>query len=151
MIQTLNKKFKLDIGFSDHSIDLKSGAFAVMLGAKIIEKHITLNKNLFGPDHKASLTPNELKIYVDNIRDAESSLGDGLKKVEKIEKKTKKNMQKSLITNKNLKKGVKIKYSQISSMRPATGINPLFIDYVVSRKIKKNKKEGDILFWNDLK
>ena len=68
VIQTLNKKFKLDIGFSDHSIDLKSGAFAVMLGAKIIEKHITLNKNLFGPDHKASLTPNELKIYVDNIR-----------------------------------------------------------------------------------
>ena len=149
VIKNLKYKFKIKVGFSDHSLSLTSGAFAVILGAQIVEKHITLNKNFFGPDHKASLLPKELKSYINNIRDAENCLGDGIKKVESIEKKTKKSMQKSLITIKNLKKGEKITYNKLSSMRPATGISPLYIDKIINKKINKQKKSGNIIYWKD--
>ena len=86
-IATLKKKFKIKVGFSDHSLSTTAGAYAAALGAKIVEKHITLNRNYFGPDHKASLTPSEFIKYVKNIRDVEKSFGNGIKKVERIEKK----------------------------------------------------------------
>ncbi len=150
VIKSLEKKFKISVGFSDHSLSTTSGAYAVAMGAKIIEKHITLNRKSFGPDHRASLIPAELKTYIKNIRDVEKSFGDGIKKVEKIEAKTKQKMQKSLIVNKNLNAGKKISYKDISSMRPSNGISPLSIDKIVNKKLKVDKKEGEMIYWKDI-
>ena len=150
VIKNLENKFKIKIGFSDHSLSTTAGAFAVAMGAKIIEKHITINRKYFGPDHRASLIPKEFKEYVKNIRDVEKSFGDGIKKVEKIEKKTKKGMQKSLVAEKDFIIGEKINYKYISSMRPSKGISPLDIDKIINKKIKRSKKKGDIIFWKDV-
>ena len=149
-IKSLKKIFKIKIGFSDHSLSINTGGFAVIMGAEIIEKHITLDKKLMGPDHKASMSPIEFKRYVEIIRDAEMSIGNGIKKVEKIEKKTKKKMQKSLILNRDLQEGQIIKMNDVTSMRPANGISPLFIDKIISKKINKDKSKGDFLSWKDI-
>ena len=151
VINNLKKRFKIKIGFSDHSLSNFTGAFASLLGAEIIEKHITLSQRLIGPDHKASLEPQDFYTYVNLIRDAEKSLGDGIKKVEKVEKLTKKSMQKSIIANQDLKKGVKIDYYNTSSMRPSNGISPLYIDKIIGKKLIFSKKKNEALFWKDLK
>lgn len=149
VIKNLKKKFKIKVGFSDHSLSKFTGSFAILLGAEIIEKHITLDHKMIGPDHKASLEPKDFCKYVKLIRLAECSMGDGIKKVEEIEKTTKKSMQKSIIVNQDLKKGTKIRYNFISSMRPAKGISPLYIDKIIGKKLKNSKKNKEILFWKD--
>ena len=151
VIKNLYKRYKIKVGFSDHSLSIMTGSFATLLGAEIIEKHITLNQKLVGPDHKASLEPKQFIEYVKAIRSAEKSLGDGIKKVERIEKLTKKSMQKSLIAKINLKRGTKINYKNLSSMRPANGISPLYIDKIVGKKLKYSKNKNEILLWKDLK
>ena len=151
VIKNLKKKFKVKVGFSDHSLSKYTGSFATLLGAEIIEKHITLNHKMVGPDHKASLEPKGFYKYVKLIRLAENSLGDGIKKVEKIERLTKKSMQKSIIVNQILKKGSKIKGNLVSSMRPAKGISPLYIDKIIGKKLARSKKKNEILFWKDFK
>lgn len=103
-IKSLKKIFKIKIGFSDHSLSIHTGGFATILGAQIIEKHITLDKKLIGPDHKASMSPVEFKKYVKIIRDAEMCIGNGVKKVEKIEKKNKKNNAKKFSFERKFKK-----------------------------------------------
>ena len=151
VIKNLKKRFQIKVGFSDHSLSKYTGSFAVMSGAEIIEKHITLNNKMLGPDHKASLEPKKFNEYVKLIRLAENSLGDGIKKIEKIEKLTKKSMQKSIIVNQDLNKGTKIKDVLVSSMRPAKGISPLYIDKVIGKKLTRSKEKNEILFWNDFK
>ena len=151
VIKNLKKRFKIKVGFSDHSLSKYTGSFAVLSGAEIIEKHITLNHKMVGPDHKASLEPKNFNEYVKLIRLAENSLGDGIKKIEKIEKLTKKSMQKSIIVNQYLKKGTKIKGNLISSMRPAKGISPLYIDKIIGKKLTRSKGKNEVLFWNDFK
>ena len=98
------KRFKLKVGFSDHSLSLIAGAVAVSVGAKVIEKHITLDKNLEGPDHKASMEPDEFNIYVKNIRETEKILGNKKRNLSKNESDVKKTMQKSIFLNKDKKK-----------------------------------------------
>ena len=147
----MKRKFRVNVGFSDHSLSILTGAFASLLGAEIIEKHITLSQKLIGPDHKASLEPYQFNDYVTAIRQSEKSLGDGIKKVEKIEKLTKKSMQKSIIVSENLKKGTTINYKNISSMRPAIGISPLYIDKIIGKKLNYSKNKNEAIFWKDLK
>ena len=150
VIKNLKKNFKVKVGFSDHSLSKYTGSFAILLGAQIIEKHITLSHKMIGPDHKASLEPKDFFKYVKLIRLAEKTLGDGIKKVEKIEKLTKKSMQKSIIVNTNLKKGSRLKYNFISSMRPAKGISPLYIDRIIGKRLLRSKKKNQILYLRDL-
>ena len=87
-IATLKSIFKLNIGFSDHSLGVQASIAAAALGAKVIEKHLTLSKKLKGPDHRASLDPKEFKFMVQSIRIVEKTLGDKIKKITKTEKKT---------------------------------------------------------------
>jgi N,N'-diacetyllegionaminate synthase len=150
VIRNFKNKFKVNVGFSDHSLSTLTGAFASLLGAEIIEKHITLSQKMIGPDHKASLEPDQFYDYVNAIRQSEKSLGDGIKKVEKIEKLTKKSMQKSIIVSENLKKGTTINYKNISSMRPANGISPLYVDKVMGKKLNRPKNKNEAIFWKDL-
>jgi len=104
-MQTLAAAFKLPVGYSDHTLGIEVPIAAVAMGAKIIEKHFTLDKNLSGPDHKASLEPGELKEMVKAIRNIEKSLGDGIKKPNKSEIEIMKVARKSIVASKNIKKG----------------------------------------------
>ena len=97
------------------------------------------------------MEPYQFNDYVTAIRQSEKSLGDGIKKVEKIEKLTKKSMQKSIIVSENLKKGTTINYKNISSMRPAIGISPLYIDKIIGKKLNYSKNKNEAIFWKDLK
>ena len=138
VLKNYRKKLKIqNIGFSDHSSSILSGSLAVCVGANIIEKHITLNKNLFGPDHKASLEPKEFQKYVSNIREAEMMLGNGKKKSYKTRKKNQDTNAKSLFLNKSIKKGKKISIGDFIIMRPATSIKPYFLNKILGKKTKK--------------
>jgi hypothetical protein len=150
VINNMKLKFKVPVGFSDHTLSLNTGAFAAICGAQIVEKHITMNRNFNGPDHKSSLLPKEFKEYVLRIREAEDSLGNQIKKIEKVEKKIKLSMQKSLVIKKTLKKNHILRNDDLLSMRPGTGISPIFIDKLVGKKIIKDKKKNSILNWKDI-
>ena len=140
---TLSKKSKSLIGFSDHSIGIEAAATATALGAKVIEKHITLDKRMIGPDHKASLNPKEFESFVKNIRKCESMLGQFNKVISNEEKNTKKLVRKGLYANENLKIGTVIKESHISILRPMSSIKPNQIKNIIGKKLKNSIKQGD--------
>lgn len=144
-ISTLRKKFKLDIGYSDHSMSLISPCIAISLGAKIIEKHITLNNNLKGPDHKSSLNPKDFKKMVENIRQTERSLGSGVKIPTKEEKKNSKIVRKSIVAKKIITKGEKFSLKNLTFKRPGTGISPMMINTLLKKKAKKNYQIDDLI------
>ena len=129
----------INIGYSDHSLGISVPIAAVALGAKIIEKHFTLDKNLEGPDHKCSLNPDELKMMVSSIRNIEQSLlGNGIKEPSKSEKVNIDIARKSLHINTTLKQGETLKEEHIICLRPGDGISPMNIDQVLGLKIKKD-------------
>lgn len=144
-ISTLRKKFKLDIGYSDHSMSLISPSIAISLGAKIIEKHITLNNNLKGPDHKSSLNPKDFKKMVENIRQTERSLGSGVKIPTKEEIKNSKIVRKSIVAKKIITKGEKFSLKNLTFKRPGTGISPMMINTLLKKKAKKNYQIDDLI------
>ena len=144
-IDTMKKKFKVDIGYSDHTKSTVVPALAVMRGAKIIEKHLTLNNNSIGPDHKSSLNPVDFSKMVDNIRLAELSLGDGLKRPNKDEKKNIKIVRKSIVAKKNIMKGQLFTLNNITFKRPGFGLSPMRIKKVLGRKAKRNFKQDQFI------
>jgi N,N'-diacetyllegionaminate synthase len=151
VINALKKKYKINIGFSDHTNNNLTGAIAVACGAKIIEKHITLSKKMIGPDHKASLEPKDFKIYVENIRIAEKMVGIPKKILTADEVIIKKRMQKSIYTSEKIKKNDKFNIGNLKFMRPATGISPMYIDKVLKSRAKSNIESNKILKFKDLK
>ena len=138
VINNLKNRYNVNVGFSDHSSELITGALAVMAGATIIEKHFTYNKNAKGPDHKASLNFSELKEYILNIRKAEKVIGNKVKKITKSEKEIKKTMQKSIVAIRDLKKDHILSLDDITTMRPANGLSPLKLDTIIGRKLITN-------------
>ncbi len=134
----LRKKFKVDIGYSDHSDKIETSVAAVALGAKVIEKHFTLNKKFKGPDHKASINVVELKKMVDMIRNTEKSLGCEKKLLTKSEKKNLLLVRKSIVALSHIKKGELFTEENITCKRPAIGISPIYWNKVVGKKAKKN-------------
>mgnify|MGYP000041326033 CR=1 FL=1 len=147
---TLKNAFNIEVGYSDHTLGIEVPIAAVALGAKVIEKHFTLDKNLEGPDHIASLEPNELKEMVLKIRNIEIALGDGIKKPNKSEEKIKKVVRRKIVTNNILKKGNIIKKENLILKRANEGIEAEFIDMVIGKKIKKDIDKNKILFWEDM-
>jgi len=122
---TLKKKFDLPVGLSDHSIGIEASIGAVALGATVIEKHFTLDKDMYGPDHKASIEPQELIDLVKSIRNIELALGDGIKKCSPIEQKNIIVARKSIIAKKNISKGDLLTDKNITTKRPGNGISPM--------------------------
>ena len=147
---TLKNAFNIEVGYSDHTLGIEVPIAAVALGAKVIEKHFTLDKILEGPDHIASLEPNELKEMVLKIRNIEIALGDGIKKPNKSEEKIKKVVRRKIVTNNILKKGNIIKKENLILKRANEGIEAEFIDMVIGKKIKKDIDKNKILFWEDM-
>lgn len=150
-IKTLQSKFNLPIGFSDHSPGIELPIAAVALGACVVEKHFTLDKDLEGPDHKASLNPKEFKAMVDAIRNVEVALGDGIRKFSENELEIKKIARKSIILNENVCKGTIIKKSMLSIKRPGTGIAPKYIDEIIGKKAINDLDANSVLKWEDIK
>lgn len=140
---TLGKSFGLPIGYSDHTLGTHIPVAAVANGASIIEKHITLDRSLPGPDHKASMTPKDFKIMVDQIRDTEKALGDGVKSPDVLELDTKNVARKSLVASRDLKMGEKITLDMIKVIRPGTGISPIYFWELEGKVLKKDICNGE--------
>ncbi len=124
---TLKEAFQLPVGYSDHTSGLEIPAAAVVLGARVIEKHFTLDKDLPGPDHRISLTPDELKTMVRCIRNVEAALGDGRKSATAGEEEAKKIARKSIVAACDIPAGTVITRELLTCKRPGTGLPPGFI------------------------
>ena len=147
-IKTLEKAFQVPVGYSDHTMSTNVPAICVALGACIIEKHYTINRNLKGPDHKFALEPNELKEMVKNIREAELSLGSSVKFKAKSEENLYKLARRSIIAKRKIPKGKKIESDDLTIKRPGYGIPPKFLDIIIGREAKENIDVDDIIKWD---
>lgn len=139
------------IGYSDHTSHEITGALAFSQGAQIIEKHLTFSNELEGPDHQASLNPENFKTFISNIRYAQEVKGDKKKLLTKEEKEVRNVARKSLVFSKDLKKGTKITLNDIDAMRPASGLNINEINKVLNKIVLKNVKETELIKLKDLK
>lgn len=151
VINTLESTFKLPVGFSDHSMGIELTVAAVALGACVIEKHFTLDRNLEGPDHKASLEPNELKIMVDSIRNVEKGMGNGTKILTKNELSIKKLARKSIMAKRHIEKGEILRKDMLTIKRPETGIYPKYLDLIIGKEITVSVKKDEPIKWDFLK
>lgn len=144
-MQTIHECFGVKVGYSDHTSGIEVSLAAVALGATIIEKHFTLDRNLPGPDHKASLEPNELKQMVDNIRHIEAALGSHIKQVSPSEGKNMIVARKSLIAATAIKKGDLFSTENMTVKRPGNGISPMQWDKVIGRRAPRDFKEDELI------
>ena len=133
------------MGYSDHTIGNETAVAAVALGAKVIEKHLTLNKNMIGPDHRASMEPKNFFNYVQMIRNTEVLLGSYLKKPSKSELKNKKLVRKSIVAKRNIKKGEIFSEVNIICKRPEGGISPIYWNNVMGKKSKREFGVDDFI------
>jgi len=142
----IQRELGVPIGYSDHTLGIEVPIAAVALGATVIEKHFTLDKTLPGPDHKASLEPDELKAMVSAIRNIEKAIGgSGLKEVSKSEAKNKPIARKSIVASKSIKKGDFFTEENITVKRPGIGISPMQWDEVIGKTAKKDFEEDDLI------
>ena len=130
-IQTLENELGVKVGFSDHTLGIEVSVAAVAMGAKVIEKHFTLDRNLYGPDHGASLEPSELKDMISAIRNIERALGDGVKKPSQSEIKNLLIARKSIVSKRPIKKGELFSEENLTVKRPGNGISPMKWDEIL--------------------
>lgn len=142
-IKTLKKKFNLKVGYSDHSLGIEAAIVSVSLGARIIEKHITIDNKMKGPDHSASLNPKKFKEMASAIRKTELMLGSGKKIPTKVELYNKQLVRKSLVANQKIKKGEKFTVYNLTSKRPANGISPMKYAKILNTRARKNYNKDD--------
>ena len=144
-MKTMSMAFPVNIGYSDHTVGIDVPLAAVALGATVIEKHFTLDKDMEGPDHAASLDPQELTDMVNGIRLVESALGDGIKKPQPSEKSTADVARRSLIAGADIAVGAVLERDMIEILRPGTGIPPSAIPYVLGRRFRQDVPAGAVL------
>lgn len=145
-INDLKKHFpKNEIGFSDHSVGYVAAIGATILGISLIEKHFTLDKNMPGPDHKASATPEELKALVNNVRRIETMLGNGKKIVTESERKNKIVARKSIVALMDIRKGDILSEDNITCKRPGNGISPMQWYEVLGKKAEQDFKKDELI------
>lgn len=149
-IETLRHRFKLPVGFSDHTLGITAPIAAAVLGAVLIEKHFTLDRSLPGPDHRASLEPDELKEMVRAIRDVEKALGDGVKKPTEDEERIKKVVRRSIVAKVRIPKGTIITEDMLDLKRPGVGIEPKYLDDVIGKRAKKDIKPDELITFEKL-
>lgn len=144
-MQSIHEAFGVAVGYSDHTQGIEVAIAAVAMGATVIEKHFTLNRNLPGPDHKASLEPEELKGMVAAIRNIEIALGDGIKRLTPSEVINKPIARKSLVACKAIKAGEPFSAINVTTKRPGTGISPMQWDEVMGRKAPHDIAVGELI------
>jgi N,N'-diacetyllegionaminate synthase len=144
-MQTIKSELKARVGYSDHTIGSEVSIAAAALGAEVIEKHFTLDKNMEGPDHKASMNPAEFEILITSIRNIELALGSGIKKPTKSEEKNISIVRKSIVAAKQINKGDKFTKENITIKRPGIGISPMKWDNVIGKIAPKDFIEDDLI------
>ena len=144
-MRTMKKMFGKKVGYSDHTKGIEVPVAAVALGACVIEKHFTLDKNMPGPDHKASLEPDELGRMVKNIRNIEIALGDGVKRVSESERKNIAIARKSIVARRNIQEGEILTEENLAVKRPGTGINPMQWMEVLGTRAVRDFKEDELI------
>jgi sialic acid synthase SpsE len=137
--------FQTPVGYSDHTLGIEVPLAAVALGACIIEKHFTLDRNMMGPDHQASLEPDELKSMALSIRKVEESLGHGRKEPAASELNTAKIARRSLVAAEDISKGTIIEEKHIAIKRPGTGLPPRMAGEIIGQKAKEDIKTGSLI------
>lgn len=147
---TLETSFNKIVGYSDHTLGNEISISAVTLGAKIIERHFTLDQNLPGPDHKASLEPQDLLNLVKSIRNVEISLGDGIKRCMPSERSTLQVARKSLIALRDIKEGEVFNHENLGIKRPGCGIEPKFLPLLLGKTARKTIKADETLTWDEV-
>lgn len=141
----IKEKFGVKVGYSDHTEGIEVPIAAVALGATVIEKHFTLDINMEGPDHKASLEPSELKAMVKSIRNIEQALGTGHKTISESERKNIEIARKSIIAAKDIKKGEIFTEENITVKRPGNGISPMEWENVIGKVARRNFQEEELI------
>ena len=144
-MNSIKKRFQTEIGYSDHTVGIEVPIAAVALGAKVIEKHFTLDRNLPGPDHKASLEPSELKAMVSAIRNIEQALGSEEKKVSSSEMKNKAVARKSIVAAKAIKAGEMFSEENLTVKRPGIGISPMKWESVIGQVAIRDFEQDELI------
>ena len=144
-IHTLAETYSVPAGWSDHTTGINVAVGAAALGAAVIEKHLTVDRSLAGPDHKASLEPAEFKAMVESIRTVEAALGDGRKEPRAVEKKIAEVARKSLVAAQDLEAGAILTDEAVAVRRPGTGLAPAKRGVIVGKRLKAAVKAGDLL------
>ena len=142
---TLKNEFGFNVGYSDHTNGIAVPVAAVAMGATVIEKHFTLDKNMEGPDHKASLEPDELKQMVQSIRNVEAALGDGTKQPSDVEKKNIAIARKSIVAACDIIKGEMFTEENLTAKRPGNGISPMNWAEVLGKIAKRDFSEDELI------
>lgn len=150
VIPALREAFGLTVGLSDHTPGIALASPAVALGACLIEKHFTLDKSMEGPDHRASLEPDELRALVVAVRETEAALGDGHKSVTPGEERNAAAMRRSLVTVRALVRGETVRAEDLDARRPATGLSPSWVDEVSGRHAARDLAAGSVLGLSDI-
>ncbi|MBI4650901.1 N-acetylneuraminate synthase [Candidatus Desantisbacteria bacterium] len=148
-MKTMENAFGLTVGYSDHTMGIEVPIAAVAIGAKIIEKHFTIDRKMEGPDHKASLEPYELEAMIKAIRNIEKAMGNGIKRPVKNEENIKKVARRSLVAAKNIKAGAVVSLDDIQIKRPGEGISPEYIEVIINRKARADIKKDSLFKWDD--
>ncbi len=146
----LKKEFGLPVGYSDHTEGIWVSVMAAVMGAAVLEKHFTLDKNLPGPDHKASLEPKELEEMADKVRQVQKILGSGIKKPTESEKNIALMARKSIIAKKDILKEQMITDDMLIVKRPGNGIEPKYLNQIIGKKAKKDIKKESLISWSEI-
>lgn len=144
-MMTMKEKFNLSIGYSDHTIGIEIPISAVAMGATIVEKHFTLDRNMEGPDHQASLEPDELRAMVQSIRHVEKAMGDGVKQPAESEKKNIFIARKSIVAEKKIRAGELFTTDNLTVKRPGNGISPMKWFDVLGKKALRDFEEDELI------
>ena len=142
---TMRETFGLEVGYSDHTPGIEIPVAAVAMGATVIEKHFTLDRNMEGPDHKASLEPDELAAMVRSIRNVEMAIGTGEKVPSESEKKNMAIARKSIIAARDIKKGEILSEENLTTKRPGNGISPMKWNEVIGTKAVRDFIEDELI------
>lgn len=142
---SIRQAFGVEVGYSDHTPGIEVPIAAVAMGARVIEKHFTLDRNLPGPDHRASLEPGELAAMVCGIRNIEQALGDGIKRPSPSELKNKPIARKSIVAQRDIKAGELFSTENLTTKRPGTGISPMQWDAVIGKTARRDFSADELI------
>jgi N,N'-diacetyllegionaminate synthase len=142
---TIRDACKVDVGYSDHTLGTEAAVAAAAMGASVIEKHFTLSRKMSGPDHKASLEPDELQEMIRAIRNVEKALGSGMKRPSRSELKNMAAVRKSIVASRPIKAGDVFSEDNITTKRPATGTSPMRWDDIIGKNANKDFREDELI------
>lgn len=144
-MNTIKKAFNVNVGYSDHTLGIEVPIAAVALGAKVIEKHFTLDKNMSGPDQRASLDPVELELMVRAIRNIEKAMGDGAKKASPSELRNRPIARRSIVARRYIRMGEVFSEENLAAKRPGTGVSPMYWDEILGRTAQRDYEKDSMI------